>query len=496
MSAPSDPPSGSEADAAPAPPSDAPPASEHDAPHASAASPRDALVDALRDALGPEAVATDPEVLASCAHDLTGRWHGAPRCLLRPRSTAQVARAVAACAAHGVPVVAQGGNTGLVGGQIPTAGEACLSLARLDDLEPVDVAAGEVVVGAGAVLSQVQQHVRRSGLDVPVDHGGRWGATIGGMVATNAGGARAVRHGLMRAHVRGLEAVLADGRVLRRLAGLRKDNTGYDLVGLLAGSEGTLGVITRVRLGLVPWQPRRLVALVGLPDLDAALALLAALRARAPELLEAADFLHREGLALVRDHHGLPAPLAGDWPVLAVVELAGPDDRAGALESALEHALTAAGADPEAVAVADAPAQREALWTHRDGLNEAIAARGVPVKLDVSVPPGALASVPAAVADAVAAVDPAATTLTFGHLGDGNVHVNVLSDHADEAALTAAVLELVLARGGSVAAEHGVGVAKRGWVARARDPVEVDALRALKAALDPHGVLAPGRLVP
>ena len=452
----------------------------------------DPVVAALRAALGAEAVRTEADVCAPYAHDLTGRWQGTPRCVVRPRDTQGVAAAVAVCAEHGAPVVAQGGNTGLVGGQIPEADEVCVSLAGLDALEPVEAQTGEVVVGAGAVLSQVQQHVRRAGWDVPVDHGGRWGATIGGMVATNAGGARAVRHGMMRAHVRGVEAVLADGRVMRRLSGLRKDNTGYDLVGLLAGSEGTLGVLTRVRLGLVPWHARRLTALAGVADLEAGASLLAALRAHAPTTLEAADFLHRDGLELVCAHHGLADPLDAAWPVLVVAELAGPGD----LEAQLEGAITAAGIDPSAVVVADAPSQREALWTYRDGLNEAIAARGVPVKLDVSVPPEALASTPEAVAHAVRAVDPRAWTLTFGHLGDGNVHVNVIGRAADEDAIVTAVLDLILARAGSVAAEHGVGVAKRAWVARARDPVEVDALRAIKRALDPEGILAPGRLVP
>src|SRR3954470_22752710 len=243
-----------------------------------------ALPDSLRDAVGAQHVLVDGDLKKSYETDWTGRFTGSACAVVRPASTDEVVAVVRACAASGAAIVTQGGNTGLVGGGVPAGGEVLLSLLRLSELGDVDVAAAQVTVGAGATLSAVQGHARRLGLDVGVDLAARDSATIGGLVATNAGGLHVLRHGSMRAQVAGAEAVLADGTVVSRLAGLAKDNTGYDLVSLLCGSEGTLGIVTKVRLRLVPQLPHRAVALVALPSAAAAVALLPGLRRDLPDL--------------------------------------------------------------------------------------------------------------------------------------------------------------------------------------------------------------------
>jgi FAD/FMN-containing dehydrogenase len=322
-----------------------------------------------------------------------------------------------------------------------------------------------------------------------VDFAARDSATLGGMAATDAGGAQVLRHGTMRARVVGLEAVLSDGSVLRRLSGLVKDNAGYDLPALLVGSEGTLAVITAVRLALVPEPAKVVTALLALGSLDDAVALVARLRGRLPSL-QAADFFLADGLALVCAHRALAPPFAVQHPVYVLAECGAAEDPLEALAGALED--EAAVLD---VAVADDTARRAALWTYREAHNEALNALGVPHKLDVSVAQPVLAAFAAEVVAAVAAAHPGARTILYGHLGDGNVHVNVLGpDPADET-VDELVLRLVAAHGGSISAEHGIGVAKRPWLGLTRTPEEQAAMRALKAALDPAGVLNPGAVL-
>src|SRR5215216_5744496 len=335
----------------------------------------DRLDAALADAVGPAHVVDG----AGYDRDWTGRFGGPARLVVRPGDTAQVAAALRACAEHGAAVVPQGGNTGLVGGGVPRGGEVVLSLHRLDALGAIDPAAMQVEAGAGVTLAALQAHARRSRLDAAVDFAARDACTVGGLVATDAGGMRALRHGTVRARVAGLEAVLTDGTVLDRRSGLIKDNAGYDLPALLVGSEGTLGVITSVRWRLVPLLPARVAALVPLGSLAEAAALLAALRPALPSL-EAADFFLDDGMELVLEHLGIPAPVPERAPAYVVLECAGESDPTEALAAALEQA----GA-PDAL-VADSTAERERLWRVREAHPEAIAAAGVPHKLDVGVP--------------------------------------------------------------------------------------------------------------
>jgi FAD/FMN-containing dehydrogenase len=372
---------------------------------------------------------------------------------------------------------------------VPRGGEVVLSLTRLGAIGPLDGAAAQVTVGAGVTPAGLAGALSESGLALGVDFGARDSATIGGMVATDAGGAQVLRHGTMRSRVAGLEAVLADGRVLRRLSGLVKDNAGYDLPALLVGSEGTLGVITRVRWRLVPLLPSRVAALIPLRSLAHATELLATVRPRLPSL-HAADFLLDRDLQLVLDHLQVPAPVARRAPVYVLLECAANADPTDELAAA----LAAAGID-DAV-VADDSGERRRLWRFREALIEAIAAAGIPHKLDVGVPLARLPEFAARVAEQVPRVAPGARVVIFGHLGDGNVHVNVLGPDPGDLTVDETVLRLAADCEGTISAEHGVGVAKARWLGLTRPPGELAAMAAIKRALDPDGLLNPGAVLP
>jgi FAD/FMN-containing dehydrogenase len=431
--------------------------------------------------VGRAHVLADPDLRAPYETDWTGRFHGRARLVVRPADTAQVADVVTACGSARAAIVPQGGNSGLVGGGVPRDGEVVLSLARLTDVAPVDEAAGQVTVGAGCTLARLQTELRGSGLAFAVDHAARDSATLGGMVATNAGGARALRYGTMRVQIAGLEAVLADGRVLARMSGLAKDNAGYDLPALIAGSEGTLAIVTRVLLRLVPDWPRRVAALFAVDGAAAALALLARLRDEVPSL-DAAEIMFEDGLELVCAHRRLPPPIATKASTYLLVECADVRDPT--------KSLAAAADGTQAVAVADATADRARLWAYREAHSEAINAAGIPHKLDVAVPLAELPSFERAVRQRVPG-----RVVIFGHLADGNLHVNVLDVAPDDESVDDAVLTLVADHGGTISAEHGVGVAKRRWLDLTRSPQEIEAMLAVKRALDPHGILNPGVLL-
>lgn len=452
----------------------------------------------LRELVGPAQVVTDPDVVTPYAQDWTRRWQGKPLAVVRPGSTDEVAAVVAACAEAGVPLVPQGGNTGLVGAGVPQDGEVVLSLRRLTAVEPVDPLARTVVAGAGATLTSVQAAARSAGLEVGIDFAARDSATIGGIVATNAGGERVQRNGVTRSQVRGLEAVLADGSVLRRLSGLPKDNTGYDLVQLLIGSEGTLGVVTGVQLRLFPPAPAAATALVAVPTMADALGVLSAVRERFAGL-DAAEYFHDDGLRLVLKHRSLSSPFGRPYPLYLLLEVAAaPGSPAGSpVIDELAETLGELDAVRDAV-LAATPADRRKLWELREAHTEAVSAAGVPVKLDVAVPLPALAGFERRLPDVVRAVSPGCLPILFGHIAEGNVHVNLLEATEDDAdgAVTDAVLRLVAELGGSISAEHGIGLAKRRWLPLTRSAADVAAMRAVKQALDPAGILSPGRVLP
>jgi FAD/FMN-containing dehydrogenase len=365
-----------------------------------------------------------------------------------------------------------------------------LSTRRLDHLGEVDVIAAQVTAGAGVTLGAVQRAARADGLRYPVDLAARDSATVGGTVATNAGGLHVIRYGATRAQVLGIEAVLGDGSVITHLGGLVKDNTGYDLAGLLCGSEGTLGIVTAARLRLVPRPTSVVVALVGFPDVGTAVAAVSSWRAALPDL-EAAELFLAAGLDLVCRTYDLPRPFAADPPVYVLVEAAGPEDPTGRLAAA----VAATGVDDDAVAVATDERRRAELWRYREEHTTAVNTLGPPHKLDVTLPLGALAAFVDEVPAVVAAVASEARTWLFGHVGDGNVHVNVTGLAPDDDRVDAAVLAAVAGRGGSISAEHGIGTAKRAWLGLNRSPAELAVFAALKRALDPAGILNPGVLI-
>jgi FAD/FMN-containing dehydrogenase len=422
-------------------------------------------------------VVDDPDVVAGYSIDWTGRWRGHAAAVARPRTTDEVAEVLA----RGLPVVPQGGNTGLVGGGVPMHGETVLSLRALAAIVDVDPDAGQLTAGAGATIAAVQAAARAAGWEYGVDWGARDTATVGGSIATNAGGTRVIRHGDTRAQLLGVEAVLADGSVVSHLGGLVKDNTGYDLAGLLCGSEGTLGVVTAARLRLVPRYEQRVAAVVGLASMSEAVAFAGHVRRTVADV-DALEVLTDECRALV----GAPPPVPVDARVWVLVACAGHDDPTAALAAAV-------GDLPAAVAGPSEPARREQLWRMRHAITEAINAIGPPVKLDVTLPGSRLA----AFCDEVPSVVPDGAQLwLFGHVADGNIHVNVTGVDPRDESVDDAVLRLVAASGGSISAEHGIGRAKRRWLHLVRSDAEIDAMRRIKAALDPYGLLNPGVLLP
>jgi FAD/FMN-containing dehydrogenase len=452
------------------------------------------LLDALRAVVGSQHVLVDPELMGSYEVDWTGRFSGEARCVVRPRDTAEVAAVVRACQDSGAPITVQGGNTSLVGGSVPAGGEVVMSLTRLDELGEVDLAAGQVTVGAGVTLATLQSHATAAGLGFGIDLAARDSATVGGLMATNAGGVRVVRYGSMRAQVVGAEAVLADGTVVSRLAGLPKDGTGYDLVSLLVGSEGTLGIVTRVRVRLVPRTTAHATALVAVTDTSAAVDLLPIVRDMLPTL-SAAELMFADGVALVREHAHLPAPFREDHAVYLLLECSDRRDPTNELLRALDRASSATDGLLDAVVASDVTGRRS-LWAYREKHTASINAEGVPLKLDVAVPLRRLPQLVERLRTTIPAVAPAARLILFGHANEGNLHINLLDTKEHAEAVTDAVLELVASLEGTISSEHGVGRAKVPWLPLTRSPVDISAMRAIKTAMDPRGILNPGVLLP
>jgi len=444
----------------------------------------DDLLAGLVAIVGGDNVLTDPDVTDGYTTDWTRRFHGQARCVVRPGSTDEVAAVMRSCAAAGIPVVPQGGNTGLVGGGIPFTGEpVVVSLCRLRRLDPVDTVAAQVTAGAGVTIAELRAHAARAGLEYGVDLASRDSATVGGAIATNAGGIQTIRYGHTRAQLLGVEAVLADGSVFSRLGGIATDNSGYDLAQLLAGSEGTLGIVTAARLRLRRPEPVALTLLAGVPSIEAACLLYATVRALAPGI-RAAEYFEAAGLSLVLSHTGLPAPFPASHPAYLLVDITGEDDAAEQLGELPVLADSAVAMDPAA---------RAALWAYREWHSESISAAGIPHKLDLAFPLERLAGFRFALSDVLARFD--ATGIVFGHIGAGNLHVNVLGPSPSDDAVDDAVFELAAAHGGTISAEHGIGRAKAAVLHLSRSPAEIAAMRAVKSGLDPGGLLNPGVLL-
>lgn len=442
----------------------------------------DPLAETFSAIVGATNVLTDRDQVASFESDWTRRFHGTARMVVRPGSTAEVAAVIRACASAGATIVTQGGQTSLVGGGVPDR-DVVLSTSRLNTIESIDPATNEAIVGAGVTCAALNDAASAYGLRLGVDLASRASATIGGMVSTNAGGVHVLRYGMMRHQVLGLEFVLANGEIVNRLVGPAKDNTGYDLVQLLAGSEGTLAVITRARVRLVPVFEKSAVALIGFPTTDAAVSLVLSARHQIPDL-EAAEFFVAEGLELVRKHTGLAAPFPREYPVYVLLETANRVDTSNEFADFLDAAEIATD-----IIFALERADRARLWAFRERHTESINAEGVPVKLDTAIP---LANIGRFLAEAPAvarAADPRARAVLFGHLAEGSIHVNLLGVEDNDEPATTAVLELVAELGGSISAEHGIGIAKTPWLHLGRSTADIAAMRAIKQAMDPAGLL-------
>jgi FAD/FMN-containing dehydrogenase len=466
----------------------------------------DGLLNLLRDTVGAANVLVDGD-LSAWTLDWRRRWHGRALAVVRPGSTAEVATVVRACAAQGVSLVPQGGNTGMVGGSVPDASGAqvVLSLQRMNRVRRLDADNLTLTVEAGAVLQSVQQAAREAGLWFPLSLAAEGSCTIGGNLATNAGGTQVLRFGNARDLCLGLEVVTADGEVWDGLSGLRKDNTGYDLRHLMIGSEGTLGIITAATLKLYPQPAATMTALAACDSLAQCVALLRAARGRLDAGLTGFEVMGRFALSLVEKHFpALPRPLpAAPWTVL--LELADAEGEAPArtrLEAVLGDALER-GLISDA-AVAESLAQARGLWHLRESIPLAQAEEGLNIKHDISLPVSAIPAFCERTDAALRAAIPGVRLVNFGHLGDGNLHYNVqapdgedgrafLREREDE--VNRIVYDAVAAHGGSFSAEHGVGALKVHEMAARKSPVALAWMRRIKQALDPQGILNPGRVL-
>ena len=464
------------------------------------------LLAVLRAAVGAAHVLTEGD-LSAYELDWRQRYRGRALAVVRPGSTLEVAQVVRTCAAHGAGIVAQGGNTGLVGGSVPDASgtQVLLNLARMNRIRATDAANLTMTVEAGCVLQAVQDAAAAQGLLYPLSLAAEGSCTVGGTLATNAGGTQVLRFGNARELCLGLEVVTASGEVWHGLSGLRKDNTGYDLRDLFIGSEGTLGIITAATLKLHPQPVAVTTAMASLATLADAVALLQLAQARLGAGLTGFEVMQRHALALVRKHFAqLAQPLPeAEWTVL--LEQSDSESEAHAREGfeALLEAALERGVISDA-AVASSQAQSAAMWQLRESIPLAQSAEGLNIKHDISLP---ISAIPAFVAGTDAALQqafPGARLVNFGHLGDGNLHYNVQAPATGDAAaflrdcepaVNALVFDAVAAHGGSISAEHGIGALKRDAMAARKSPVALQMMRAIKQALDPQGLMNPGRVL-
>ena len=465
------------------------------------------LIEEAKQKLGPKAVITDPKEIEPWVSDWRGRVHGASPAILAPASTEEVVAIVRLAAEHRVPLVPQGGNTGMAAGATPPAdGSAILlSLRRINRIRSISADSRLAVAEAGVVLATLHDAAHEVRMRFPLTLGARGSCTIGGLTSTNAGGTQVLKFGTMRSLVAGVEAVLPDGSVHSGLSGLKKDNRGYSLDQLLIGAEGTLGVITAVALRLVPAIAGRAVAWTGIDSPARALELLRLLEARTGNI-EGFELVPQDSLDLVLKHvPGTRAPLAGEHKWHALVEATTIDssfDIAAELERLLAAAMQQGIIGDAALAANEA--QADAFWKLRDTISEAERAEGPTLAHDISVP---VADMPAFIVDAAARVEaafPGVAASGFGHLGDGNIHFHVRAGshaavgwyQAEGEKITEMVDDLVTAAVGSISAEHGIGQLKLAEFARLAPPGRIRALRAIKHALDPLGIMNPGKLVP
>lgn len=467
----------------------------------------DPFLQSLVDAVGPAGLLTDSAAMAPYLTDWRGRYHGSARAVVRPANVADVAAVVRACAAAGVPIVPQGGNTGLCGGAtpLPDGRALVISLGRLNRIRAIDTDNNTICAEAGCTLAAVQAAAAEAGRLFPLSLASEGSCEVGGNLSTNAGGVQVLRYGNARELALGLEVVLADGRIWDGLRGLRKDNTGYDLKHLFIGAEGTLGIITAAVLKLFPAIRTRATAWVAVSDPASAVMLLGRLREACGERVTAFEIVGGSALELVLAHiPGARAPLVepAQWSVL--IELSDAAS-AAALDAALEQVLAAAIEDGlvSDAAVAGSLAQAKALWALRENISEAQRIEGISIKHDVSVPVSRIPEFLDRAGRALAAVWPDVRVVAFGHIGDGNLHYNLSKPVAGENAAFIArtaevnriVHDLVAGLGGSISAEHGLGQLKRDEILVYKSALEIELMQAVKCALDPKGLMNPGKVL-
>ena len=463
------------------------------------------VIERLQEIVGGDHVLTRDLDVAPYVVDWRGRYRGNARAVVQPASTDQVARVVHACAELAIPIVPQGGNTGMCGAATPdrSGGEIVLSLARMRAMRALDAANATITVEAGATLADVQRSARDAGMLFPLSLASEGSCTIGGNLSTNAGGTAVLRYGNARELVLGMEVVLADGRIWNGLRGLRKDNTGYDLKQLFVGSEGTLGIVTAAVLKLFPAPSARVTALAAIADVAHAVELLRAMKQALGDRLTGFELISSFALYLSRKHHpGSRDPLPGHpWYVLVQVD----DGGDAALADAVERALSRAAEDALIVdaTIAQSQEQADRLWSLRENISEAQRREGQNVKHDISLPISAIAPFTRDAENAIVTAFPGARVVVFGHLGDGNLHYNVAAPEGADAkrflantpAINRIVHDRVVAAGGSISAEHGIGVLKRDELAHYKTPLELELMRRIKSALDPSGLLNPGKVL-
>ncbi|MBJ7338035.1 FAD-binding oxidoreductase [Mycolicibacterium sp.] len=443
----------------------------------------EALTDRLAEIVGPRYVSTDPDVLEGRCVDYTGRYRGRAAALVRPGSDDEVAAVLRTCRDAGAYVTVQGGRTSLVAGTVPEHDDVLLSTERLSAIGEIDTVERRVRVGAGVTLADVQRAAADAGLVFGVDLAARDSATVGGMASTNAGGLRTVRYGNMGEQVLGLEVALADGTVVRRHSEVRSDNTGYDLASLFVGAEGTLGVITSLDLRLYPTATQRVTAIAGFDDLTALIDV--GREFRDTDGIAALELIDARASALTAEHLGVGAAVDGAWQLL--IELAGDVDHTERLADLLGEADMVG--EP---AVGIDTATQFRLWQVREAVADVLGAYGPPLKFDVSLPLAMIDQFATAATELVAHHAPEAIPVLFGHIGEGNLHLNLVRcvlDAGAERALYSAMMSLIADCRGNVSSEHGVGTRKRDYLTMSRTDADIAAMRALKTAFDPEGRL-------
>ncbi len=470
-------------------------------------SARETFVDRITQVVGPDGMVTDPIAMAPYLREERGLYQGRATAVVRPASTTEAARVVHLCAEAGVPLVPQGGNTGLVGGGVPWehGHEIILSTRRLNRVRAIDPVNYTITVEAGCILADAQEAAAGACCLLPLSLAAEGSCCIGGNLATNAGGLNVLHYGTARDLTLGLEVVLPDGRIWNGLRALAKDNTGYALKHLFIGAEGTLGLITAAVLKLFPRPHDTQTALCALPNVESALSLLSRARAASGDSVTAFELIPRLGLEFCLRHlSGLPNPFETVWPWYVLIELstANPAVALRANVEALLEQVFAAGVIRDAV-IAGSLEQAATLWRIREGLPEAQKHEGGSIKHDVSVP---VSLVPAFLTRATVAVEtalPGVRVCAFGHVGDGNIHFNLSQPLAmsredflaEWSRLNRIVHDIVTTMGGSISAEHGIGRLKRAEMVRCKDPVELDLMRRIKQIIDPGNIMNPGKVI-